>query len=254
MAMTTTSATTATFHPFPRLPVELRARIWELTVEPRIVEVRVVYHDPSPVKVTDPDSWTPEWMKKRLPPVRHLRSPTPVPAQLQTCRAAREHLSRHPHDGGYQKAFSDIATTPYDGFDPVPEDDPQGERDRYVWLNLDIDMVSVGQTELRDFRAVARQVRRLRLERSMGCEVFSHTESKLIGRLFANLTEVHLICRGWGMRSAYRVTDDIDFPCGPENVYFVDPEAMGGKMMNSVDLDAMMDMECKEFDELEEEG
>jgi hypothetical protein len=247
-----TTATTATFHPFPRLPFELRACIWELTVEPRIVEVRVVYHDPSPVKVTDPDSWTKEWMKKRLPPVRHLRSPTPVPAQLQTCREAREHLSRHPHNG-YQKAFSEVMTTPYDGFDPVPEDDPQGERDRYVWLNLDVDMVSIGKTELRDFRAVARQVRRLRLERSLFCEFFSYTESQLIGNLFSNLTEIHLICPV-GIRSGYKVTDDIYFPCGPENVYFVDSEERGGKMMSSVDLDAMMDRECEEFNELEEGG
>ncbi|RYP31502.1 hypothetical protein DL767_005725 [Monosporascus sp. MG133] len=250
--MTMTTATTATFHPFPHLSFELRARIWELTVEPRIVEVRVVHHDPSPVKVTEPDSWTNEWMKKRLPPVRHLRSPTPVPAQLQTCREAREHLSRHPYSG-YQKAFSEIMTTPYDGFDPVPEDDPQGERDRYVWLNFDVDMVSIGKTDLRDFRAMAHQVRRLRLERSVFSEVFSYTESELIGDLFANLTEIHLICPE-GMRSGYKVTDDIYFPCGPENLYFVDPEEMGGKMMSSVNLDAMMDRECEELDEPEEEG
>jgi hypothetical protein len=54
---------TATFHPFPRLPFELRAYIWELTVEPRIVEVRVV------VKKIE-----------GRPPVRYLRSPTPAPA------------------------------------------------------------------------------------------------------------------------------------------------------------------------------
>jgi hypothetical protein len=50
------------------------------------------------------------------------------------------------------------------------------------------------------------------------------------------------------------VTDDIYFPCGPENVYFVDSEERGGKMMSSVDLDAMMDRECEEFNELEEGG
>ncbi len=245
-----TTATTATFHPFLRLPFELRACIWELTAEPRIVEVRVVHHDPSPVKVTDPDAWTDAWMKKRLPPVRHLRSPTPAPAQLQACREAREHLSRHPYNG-YQKAFSDIMTAPYDGFDPVPEDDPQGERDRYVWLKFDVDMVSIGKTELRDFRAVAHQVRRLRLERSLWTEFFSYTESELLGHLFANLAEIHLICAG-GMRSGYKVTDDIYFPCGPENVYFVDPEEMGGKMMSSVHLDAMLNREREEFDKLDE--
>ncbi|KAL2148873.1 hypothetical protein VTH82DRAFT_1559 [Thermothelomyces myriococcoides] len=195
-----TNAGTTTFHPFPRLPFELRARIWELTVEPRIVDVRVVYHDPSPVKVTDPFAWSDERMKKRLPPRRHLRSSTPVPAQLQTCQEAREHLSKRPY-GGYCKAFSEIMTTPYDGFDPVPEDDPQGERDRYVWLNFEIDVVSVA----------------------------------------------YLVCLE-GIRAGYKVTDDIYFPCGPENVYFVNPEKMGDMMMRSVDLDAIMDREEREWE------
>ncbi|KAJ4302589.1 hypothetical protein N0V88_002739 [Collariella sp. IMI 366227] len=226
MTMTMTTAPTATFHAFPHLPFELRARIWELTVEPRLVEVRVVHHDPSPVRATDRDAWTDGWMKRRLPPVRHVRSPTPVPAQLHTCREARERLSLHPH-GGYQKALGEIATTPYDGFDPVPEDDPQRELDRYVWLNFAVDMVSIGKTDLRDFRAVAHQVRRLRLERPFPTP---------------------------SMRSGYRVTDDIYFPCEPENVFFVDPQEMGGKMMSSVDLDAMMDRECVELDDPEEEG
>jgi hypothetical protein len=251
-----TAALTATFHPFTRLPFELRTRIWELTVEPRVVEVHVVNVEPSPIKVPDPHSCTGKWMKKHLPPVRHVRTPTPAPAQLQTCHEAREHLSRHPHLG-YQKALSEIMTTPYDGSDPLPdsENDPHGERDRdrYVWLNLDLDMVSIGRSELHEFRAVAHQIRRLRLERSFFCEYFSRTESKLIGKLFVDLTEIHLICL-WGIRSGYKIVDDIDFPCGPENVYFVDPEAMGGKMMCSVELDAMMDRECAEFDEAEEEG
>lgn len=237
-----TAAATPTFHPFPRLPFELRARIWELTVEPRVVEVRVVYHDPSPLKKTDPDAWTNEWMKKRLPPRRHLRSPTPVPVQLQTCREAREHLSRHPC-GGYQRAFSEIMTTPSGGFDPVPEGD--AERGHYVWLNLDVDMVSIGKTGLHDLQAVAHQVRRLRLWRDISCEYFSHTESALFGRWFTSLAEVRLICP-YGMKSCYKVTEDIYFPCGPENVYLVDPEEMGGQMMSSADLDAMIDREWKE--------
>lgn len=250
MTMTTTTATTATFHPFPRLPSELRAQIWELTVEPRIVEVGVVYHHPTPATVTDPD---PRRMNKPLPPpVRHLRSPIPAPAQLHTCRDAREHLGRHPYHNGYQKAFSKIMTTPYDGFDPVPEDDPQKERDRYVWLNFDVDMVSIGsETDLREFRAVAHQVRRLRLERDLDNEYFAYGESRLIGGLFVHLAEIHLVCRGWGMRSGYKTYEDIGFPCGPENVYFVDGEERGGKMMSSVDLDAMIDREAEEFDERE---
>ncbi|KAK4246887.1 hypothetical protein C7999DRAFT_32662 [Corynascus novoguineensis] len=197
------TAATATFHPFSRLPFELCARIWELTVELRIVEVRVIYYDPSPVKVTDRNAWTPEWSKKRLPPMRHLRSFTPAPAQLQTCRESREDRRKQPCSG-YQKAFSEIMTMPYDGFDPVPEKYPQDQRDRYVWLSFDVDIVSIGETDLH------------------------------------------------GIRSGFSVAEDIYFPCGPENVYFADPEEWGGKIMSSVDLDAMAIREYEERNGREE--
>lgn len=249
---TMTAATTVTFHPFPYLPVEPRARIWELTVEPRVVEVRVVHHQqPNPVNAngSDPGAQTVDWTVKRPPPTRHLRSSTPAPVQLQTCRGAREHLTTHAGPGyRYKKAFSEIATTPYDGFEPVPEGDTQ--RERYVWFNFENDMVSIGDTDLNDFRAVAYQIRRLRLERALSNEYFSRTESQLIGGLFRNLGEIHLVCLE-GIRSGYTVTEDIDFPCGPENVYFVDPEDMGGAMMNSIDLD---DMVVREYEKTSEPG
>jgi hypothetical protein len=223
---------TATFHPFPRLPFELRAYIWELTVEPRIVEVRVIVV----VKKTE-----------GRPRVRHLRSPTPAPAQVQTCREAREHLSRHP-DAGYQKAFSEVMTKAYGGFDPVPEGD--GERDRYVWLDLDIDVVSIGETYLDDLWAIAGQIRRLHLVRDISCEYFSYTESLLIRRLFVCLVELRLTCAGFGgVRGGYQATEDFDLDIEPENVYYLEPEWAGRKMISSVDLDALIDMEEDKFDE-----
>ncbi|PKX89208.1 2EXR domain-containing protein [Aspergillus novofumigatus IBT 16806] len=71
----------AAFHLFPRLPFELRARIWELTVEPRTVEMR---------EKREYGSWG-----KLL----HVTSSTPVPAVLQACHEAR-------NQGLYQKAFN----------------------------------------------------------------------------------------------------------------------------------------------------
>ncbi|KAK2013716.1 hypothetical protein LZ32DRAFT_604227 [Colletotrichum eremochloae] len=245
-----TAAATATFYPFPHLPAELRSRIWELTVEPRVVDVRVVHHQPNLLSAADgsqqPGSRTVvDWTVKRPPPLRHLRSSTPAPAQLQTCREARDHLSTCPDTRyRYERAFSEITTTPHGGFDPVPEGDPQ--RDRYVWFNFDGDMVSIGDTNLGDFRAVAHQIRRLRLGRAVSDEYFARAESQLIGNLFRNVAELHLICLD-GIRNAYSVTEDMDLPCGPENVCFIDPEEMGGTMMNSVDLDAMYIKECEEL-------
>lgn len=231
--MTMTTAPTATFQD---LSFELRARIWELTVEPRIVEVRVVCHHPS----------------RQLPPMHHLRSSTAAPAQLQTCREAREHLTRHPNSKyRYEKAFPETATIRNEGFVPVPENGP--ERERYVWFNFDDDMASIGDTNLRYFRPVAYQIRRLRLARALSDEYFCYTESSYIGWLFRNLAEIHIICLE-GIRSGYTVTEDIYFPCGPENVYFVDPEKLGGMMLNSFDVDALVLREFEELGELEEEG
>lgn len=83
-----------TFHPFPRLPYELRMQIWEMTVEARTIDISVI---------------TPRWIisddnlgQKR--PRDYLVSHTPAPPVLQVCREARNH-------GLYQKGFSEIANS-----------------------------------------------------------------------------------------------------------------------------------------------
>ena len=68
------------FHLFPRLPFELRAQIWQLTAEPRTVEVRVK---------KDNGLWG---------QTLHVTSSTPAPAVLQVCYEAR-------NQGLYQPAF-----------------------------------------------------------------------------------------------------------------------------------------------------
>ncbi|KAF7168387.1 hypothetical protein CNMCM5623_001470 [Aspergillus felis] len=97
----------ATFHLFPRLPFELRARIWELTVEPRTVEVRVK---------KDNSLWGEG-------EILHVTSSTPVLAVLQACHEARNLRL-------YQQAFNFSSAV---------------ER-RHVWVNFDIDMISIGDT------------------------------------------------------------------------------------------------------------
>lgn len=71
------------FHLFPRLPYELRMQIWEMTVEPRIVNAELTHQNPTDRAF-------------------YLTSSTPVPAVLQTCQEARNH-------GLYQQAFSELA-------------------------------------------------------------------------------------------------------------------------------------------------
>ncbi|KAK8113423.1 hypothetical protein PG984_013949 [Apiospora sp. TS-2023a] len=60
------------FHPFPRLPLELRQHIWAMATEPRLIVVGLIG-------------------EKRRPP----------PPLLEVCREARAYLSRH----DYTKAF-----------------------------------------------------------------------------------------------------------------------------------------------------
>ncbi|OAQ94960.1 hypothetical protein VFPFJ_01069 [Purpureocillium lilacinum] len=129
----------ATFERFPLLPLELRQRVWELTVEPRLVEVRFkLDHDENP---------------DGKPKALHVTSSTPVPATLHTCREARTHgLSM------YQRAFT------------------IGAEPRYVWVNYEMDTISVGDTSLSLIDAEKLLIRRLRTERA-GIGVFeTHTQ------------------------------------------------------------------------------
>jgi len=72
----------AVFRPFIRFPLEIRARVWELTVEQRTVDVGYV------------TQWEHSSGRVRL----HVVSSTPLPAVLQSCREAR-------NQGLYQQAF-----------------------------------------------------------------------------------------------------------------------------------------------------
>ncbi|KAL0941272.1 uncharacterized protein CTRU02_204035 [Colletotrichum truncatum] len=67
----------STFHPFPRLPLELRQHIWELSMEPREVPAGKLY----PTSISRPP---------RIPP----------PSVLQACVESRLYLQSY-----YKKAF-----------------------------------------------------------------------------------------------------------------------------------------------------
>ncbi|KAH7140617.1 hypothetical protein EDB81DRAFT_869979 [Dactylonectria macrodidyma] len=71
----------ATFHPFPRLPFEIRTQIWEMTVEPRDLDVR---------SKNQYETWGKTY---------YLTSSTPIPGVMQACHESR-------NLGLYQRAFS----------------------------------------------------------------------------------------------------------------------------------------------------
>lgn len=229
-----------TFHPFRLLPFELRARIWELTLEPRTVEVRLLHKDT--VVLSDGDR----------PSDRRLFSPTPVPATLQACQEAR-------NQGLYQQAFYELAAVrSRSGFSvrgtPVlqacQEARNQGEQAvwddgerRYVWVNLEVDMISIGKTALEKFKSVAPMIKRLKFERENSENFFYYWESKKL-RNFVNVEEVHVVCAdGW--RAWHGASDDHCWHCGKENLFFINPD--DGRMMRSIEMDDM-------FDQMLEEG
>ncbi|KAL5353617.1 hypothetical protein ACLOAV_001654 [Pseudogymnoascus australis] len=186
----------ATFTTFNNLPFEIRARIWELTVEPRTVEVHLFWKDFVP----------------------RLASTTPVPAPLQACREAR-------NMGLYKRAFSEIEQD-FSGIDPAGR--------RYVWLNLDIDMVSIGIVPFMVFKRVAPTIKRLKFERENQDEKWWYFESGLIED-FINAEEIHVICAD-GFKKWGGTTEEYNWPCAVENIVFFD-------------LDEGLEMRGREFEE-----
>lgn len=207
-----------TFHLFPCLPFELRAQIWEMTVEPRTVDVQVVikYTTVPPDAPRGPRPWVPR-----------LISSTPVPATLQTCQEARK-------QGLYQQAFTEIA---------AQHDTEQ----HYVWLNLDIDMLSIGTTPFAAYKPVAPMIQRLKFERENGDEGFYHFEVRELHD-FVNVKEIHVVCAN-GMGLWYGALEDDYWPCGEENVFMIDP--IDGRMMRGIEMDEMYDQEYTEAHRLE---
>ena len=199
-----------TFHPFIRLPAELRSEIWKLSIEPRIVDVEMRYNQLG------------EYYPRSNNDTPYLVSRTPVPAVLQTCQEAR-------NEGLYLQAFSELAGL-------------GNSRRRYVWLALDIDVIDIGETPFNSFEPVASVIQRLRFERSNSEEYFYHSESRDL-RIFVNVKEIQIVCAD-GIAAWHGATEEHYFPCGSENVFLVGPEE--GEMTKATELDDMLDQEYKE--------
>lgn len=172
---------------FSSLPDALRAQIWEMTVEPRTVHVRMRYENP------------------RHRRVAYLISTTPVPAVLQVCREARNR-------GLYQRVFSEIASPRHGS--------------QYVWANLDRDIIDIGTSLLEFFAPVASEIRKLKMEREMsatsGGEFFYHSEKEELHK-FVNTEEIHVVCAD-GLFAWLGALEEIYWPCGNDNVFLIDPD------------------------------
>jgi hypothetical protein len=216
-----------TFHPFPWLPLELREQIWKDTVEPRTVDVRRFR----------------KWDQR----YGQLVSSTPIPPILQSCREAR-------NLGLYERVFfevaavkkfkgnneSEIAIERFFTPDEQREEGPKkvGSPDteqRYVWLDLDIDMIDIGASEFRNYKSIASAVKRLKFKRENGDEFFFHTESNEL-RQFVNVEEIHIDCAdGFWMWSG--AVYQFPWPCADEKLVFID--AFDGRVARGIEFEAI---------------
>ncbi|KAK7914948.1 hypothetical protein PG985_012651 [Apiospora marii] len=169
----------ATFHPFPRLPPEIRNLIWRSTVEPRIVEVTLT-------------------VVKELPDsddvVMRLASSTLVPAVLHTCQEARDLKKLYQQE--LSQVFPVLRTADGDFVQQHPPLlPPLHEQPPYFWLNLDIDILSVGLMPLGLFLNIAPLVKRLRFASEGGADSFFETEQDDLAA-FVAVEEIQVVPLG----------------------------------------------------------
>ena len=214
-----------TFHPFPRLPLELREQIWKDTVEPRTVDVR---------RVRD------KWSQPYLGRYGRLVSSTPIPATLHSCREAR-------NLGLYERVIFEVDIVKKFENNHAPEvliekfftpEEKQGEEEpekagcpkteqRYVWLDLDIDRLDIGTSAFSDYSFIASAVKRLKFERDDpdGAEELME---------FVNMEEIHIVCpTGFWVWAG--VVYHYDWPCAEEKLLFI--EAFSGRVARAMELE-----------------
>ncbi|KAF4551906.1 Hypothetical protein D9617_12g037960 [Elsinoe fawcettii] len=107
---------------------------------------------------------------------------------------------------------------------------------RYVWVNLDTDMISIGTTDLVHFEEYYNCIKRSRLAREDDKnEYWARSEYHDLG-YFINLEELHLVSlRGMcGMNLEFKP----DFPCTLDITWIVDP--IDGDMMPWRDVENMV--------------
>lgn len=174
---------TTTFHPFPRLPLELRLVIWEASISPRTINFRTCafrcggddQEQRVEVSIPTPKPNISFWTFTSIPP------PPPI---LHTCRESRN-IGLH-FQGGYQKAFSTWCLPYFDG----------SWNNRYLWVNFELDIIDIGDEspiiyvdEDRD------KIKRVKCELDRkDCVLWNKSEAQLFGwsiiKIFEQLREL----------------------------------------------------------------
>lgn len=181
---------------FPSLPPELRLQIWSLTIDPcRTVEVRFKY-TLVPDLSDGADFFEVIWDAPRE--LVYATSSTPVPAALHTCREARNVISRK-----YERAFTG------------------GTEPRYVWVNFDLDIISIGKSSFTWMIPEAPRIRRLKFAREIDTDDFYMETSEL--QMFSNVEEL-IIVRHHNDPNWDELDEGFYWPCPIDGVWFITVE------------------------------
>ncbi|KAH0525261.1 hypothetical protein TsFJ059_007652 [Trichoderma semiorbis] len=171
-----------TFHPFPRLPFEIRSQIWALAVYPRLLHIRI----------------TP---KPDTPGYFDYASMIPQAELMHVCRESRQLAP-------YRKAF----------FTTLPGDCEA----RYIWVNFDEDMISIQDEKMERLFPHAADIQRLRFMVPTGSyreyweDTFHRYPDTHFG-MFTALWELHFaLSKGYAMMGYANYGT-----CPPDNVRYV---------------------------------
>ncbi|KAI0968069.1 hypothetical protein F4678DRAFT_444456 [Xylaria arbuscula] len=192
-----------TFHPFLRLPVELRIQIWALAVGPRRLDIG------------------PHQMEMSLENMSHFKwggtkytSRIPPPGVMHACRESRQHAR-------YQKAF----------FSPP---------DRYLWVNFQQDMICLAHYEVKVLAPHYADIERLRYtvpdarDEIYVSEWFRDCSHEILG-VFSALKELHVTVHA-GLWSWGTSLDNAGFAeCLQRNTKFINLQT--GLMLNIPQMD-----------------
>ncbi|RSM00659.1 hypothetical protein CDV31_011708 [Fusarium ambrosium] len=152
----------------------------------------------------------------------HATSTTPIPSVMQACHESR-------NLGLYQRGFA------------------IGAEPRYLWVNYDIDLISIGKTWFRRLGDCRRIIRRLKFQRE-NCQGFFYSASE-DWEAFTNLQEMYILCED-GVLNWHDGLEFWRWPCPVENVRFIDFESgEEGEIVDGDELDRRWDEILAQSDE-----
>ncbi|KAG9253827.1 uncharacterized protein F5Z01DRAFT_130725 [Emericellopsis atlantica] len=181
---------------FSALPFELRMQIWELTVVPRLLHLKLKQF------LCDCKAHGSKEHENRVW-ITCITTSAPAPPALQVCHESRTHLSR---PRLYQRSL-----IPYNRKHVLG---------RYTWVNFNLDMLSIGTCQLLMLKSYSPLVQRLRFEREIG-EWFLHFGGHNLGK-FPNIKEIQVVGRH-NLLAWKDSWEGLDWVCPRDKVSFVDP-------------------------------